>query len=173
MLVEPLRAGSDLLQRLAIVWLSLVVFGCAAPPVERSGSPDPRPASVPVHRSDPGQRIANLARSLVGTPYRYGGSTPTQGFDCSGLVYYTHGAVGIGVPRTSKDQYQRAAKLPLGAAKPGDLVFFSDQKKLSHVAIYVGGGRFIHAPSSGKVVSEAHLDQPYYQRHLVGVGRLY
>ena len=100
-------------------------------------------------------------------------SSPDEGFDCSGLVYYTHGRVGVGVPRTSRDQYRASEKIPTAAARPGDLMFFSDQNKLSHVAIYTGGGRFIHAPSSGRRVSEASLDNPYYRKHLIGIGRLY
>jgi cell wall-associated NlpC family hydrolase len=77
-----------------------------------------------------------LALSMVGVQYRYGGAHPREGFDCSGLV------------------------------------FFQDQEKLSHVGIYLGDGRFVHAPSSGGSVRVANIDAPYYQRHLVGVGRL-
>jgi len=120
-----------------------------------------------------GQQIANLAQRMIGKPYRYGGEDPATGFDCSGLVHYTHGAVGISVPRVSRDQYRRAKKIPLAAAEPGDIIFFSDAVKLSHIAIYLGDGRFVHAPSSGKTVSEGRLNAAYYQQHLVGVGRLH
>ena len=110
---------------------------------------------------------------MIGTPYRYGGDHPNEGFDCSGLVYYTHGKMGVAVPRVSRDQYQRARKIPVSAAKPGDIIFFSDAVKLSHIAIYIGDNRFVHAPSSGKTVSLGELSAPYYQKHLVGIGRLY
>lgn len=109
---------------------------------------------------------------MVGTRYRYGGADPREGFDCSGLVYYTYTSNGQAVPRTSQDQFNAASKISLAEAAEGDLVFFQDQEKLSHVGIYLGDGRFVHAPSSGGVVSVANIDAPYYQRHLVGVGRL-
>jgi cell wall-associated NlpC family hydrolase len=122
--------------------------------------------------SDARDSIARLALSMVGVPYRYGGASPREGFDCSGLVYYTYASNGHAVPRTSRDQFDTASKISLAEAAVGDLVFFQDQEKLSHVGIYLGDGRFVHAPSSGSAVSVANLDAPYYQRHLVGVGRL-
>jgi cell wall-associated NlpC family hydrolase len=116
--------------------------------------------------------IAEFALSMVGTRYRYGGAHPREGFDCSGLVYYTYTSNGLAMPRTSRDQFNAASKISLAEAAEGDLVFFQDQEKLSHVGIYLGDGRFVHAPSSGGAVSVANIDAPYYQRHLVGVGRL-
>lgn len=77
------------------------------------------------------------------------------------------------MPRTSREQFEAARKIPVAEAAEGDLVFFQDQEKLSHVGIYLGDGRFVHAPSSGGSVSVANIDAPYYQRHLIGVGRLY
>ena len=116
--------------------------------------------------------VSNDARAMVGVPYRYGGSDPATGFDCSGLVYYTFVQNGIPVPRTSQEQFRAAKKIALGAARAGDIVFFQDQEKLSHVGIYLGDGLFVHAPASGRNVSVASLDLPYYQRNLVAVGRL-
>jgi cell wall-associated NlpC family hydrolase len=116
--------------------------------------------------------IAELALSMVGVPYRYGGADPSEGFDCSGLVYYTYASNGHVVPRTSQGQLSASRQIPLTLAIEGDLVFFQDQEKLSHVGIYLGAGRFVHAPSSGGTVSVASLDAPYYQRHLIAVGRL-
>jgi cell wall-associated NlpC family hydrolase len=109
---------------------------------------------------------------MIGVPYRYGGADPRRGFDCSGLVFYTYTSNGIAVPRTSQEQFKAARKIALTKARQGDLVFFQDQEKLSHVGIYLGDGLFVHAPSSGNTVSVASLDTPYYQRQLVGVGRL-
>ena len=132
-----------------------------------------RPAAVPAPASrDTRGPIAQLALSMVGVKYRYGGADPTTGFDCSGLVYYTFSSNGHTVPRTSREQFDAARKIPLADAVEGDLVFFRDQAKLSHVGIYLGDGQFVHAPSSGGAVSVANLDTPYYQRHLVDVGRL-
>ena len=130
---------------------------------------DPRSVSTP---SAPGNQVAGLAMRMVGVPYRYGGADPKDGFDCSGLVYYTYTMNGYAVPRTAQDLFKAARKISLDDAIQGDLVFFQDQAKLSHVGIYLGDGRFVHAPSSGDAVSVASLATPYYQRHLVAVGRL-
>lgn len=116
--------------------------------------------------------VAALALSMVGKPYRYGGSDPGTGFDCSGLVHYAFTSHGYDVPRTSQAQFQAARKITLAEATEGDLLFFRDQEKLSHVGIYLGDGEFVHAPSSGDTVRVARLDSPWYQRHLVAVGRL-
>ena len=109
---------------------------------------------------------------MVGVPYRYGGADPDEGFDCSGLVHYVYASNGQPVPRTSRSQFDAARKIPLEDAAEGDLLFFRDQEKLSHVGIYLGDGRFIHAPSSGRTVSVARVDETYYQQNLVAVGRL-
>jgi cell wall-associated NlpC family hydrolase len=119
-----------------------------------------------------GEAIALLARQMIGVPYRYGGANPQQGFDCSGLVYYSYARAGLSVPRSSRELFKAVRKIPLRQAAAGDIVFFQDQTKLSHVGIYLGNGEFIHAPSSGRVVSTGRIDEPYYQRHLIAVGRL-
>jgi cell wall-associated NlpC family hydrolase len=108
---------------------------------------------------------------MIGKPYRYGGSSP-RGFDCSGLVQYAYSSAGLKVPRTSRDQYGAATPISLTDAEPGDLLFFRYDQKISHVAIYLGDERFVHAPSSGKQVSVASLKNPHYQQHFVRVGRL-
>ena len=141
----------------------LLVAGCAGTPTVD----DPRPTAN--HIRGP---VVQLALSMVGVRYRYGGADPAAGFDCSGLVYYTFTSNGHAVPRTSQDQFNTAHKIPLAEATEGDLVFFQDQERLSHVGIYLGDGRFVHAPSSGGAVSVARIDAPYYQRRLVAVGRL-
>ena len=115
---------------------------------------------------------ATLARQMVGKPYVYGGESPESGFDCSGLVFYSYGRAGTPVPRTSLDQFKVARKIPLANAEPGDVVFFQDHAKLSHVGIYLGNGEFVHAPSTGRRVALARIDTPYYQEHLIAVGRL-
>lgn len=116
--------------------------------------------------------ITRVATDMIGVPYRYGGTSPSDGFDCSGLVFYSYAEAGLRVPRNSMELYKAAEKIPLERAVSGDLVFFQDQRKLSHVGIYLGGNRFVHAPSSGSTVRVSTLDSAYYQRHLVGVGRL-
>jgi cell wall-associated NlpC family hydrolase len=154
---------------------AIVVSGCAN--IDVAGPYADRPAHVETERpaTPPAARIgtsvANLARELIGTPYAYGGSDP-RGFDCSGLVFYTYSQAGLRVPRTSQDQFKAVRKIALAQADAGDLVFFQDQRKLSHVGIYLGDGLFVHAPETGRSVSIASLDAPYYQQHLVAVGRL-
>ncbi len=120
-----------------------------------------------------GDEIANLATSLLGSPYKYGGSSP-EGFDCSGLVHYTHGKLGIRTPRTSLQQYKSAKNINLSNLHAGDLVFFTLNKtNVSHVGIYVGNGRFIHAPKSGKRVAVNNLNDNYWQPRFVSGGRFY
>jgi cell wall-associated NlpC family hydrolase len=158
----------------------LLAAGCAGTPArdqppggERIAAPvAPARVEPGAPENSPASPIVKLALSQVGVKYRYGGSHPSEGFDCSGLVYYTYSSNGHVVPRTSREQYGASRRIPLEDAAEGDLVFFSDQEKLSHVGIYLGDGRFVHAPSSGGAVRVAELDSPYYQRHLVGVGRL-
>ena len=144
---------------------ALVAAGCA-------GTPSRDPAGAISRGTDLRSAIAQLALSMVGVPYRYGGAQPDDGFDCSGLVYYSYSSNGQVVPRTSQAQFDAARKIPLAQAAEGDLLFFQDQEKLSHVGIYLGDGQFVHAPSSGDSVRVASVDAPYYQRHLVAVGRL-
>ncbi len=109
------------------------------------------------------------AIGLVGTPYRYGGNTPAGGFDCSGLIghVFRQGA-DMALPRTvgelAKGPWRRVPASQLGS---GDLVFFAtDGRRLSHAGIYVGAGRFVHAPSSGGTVRLDRLDQGYWQSRL-------
>lgn len=108
---------------------------------------------------------------MLGVGYRYGGADP-RGFDCSGLVHYAYGRAGVSLPRTSREILRSSQLVDPRQRQPGDLVFFSiSARKVSHVGIYAGGDRFIHAPSSGKAVGYARLDDDYWSRRLVAVGR--
>jgi cell wall-associated NlpC family hydrolase len=151
-------------RRLGIVTIAVLGAGCASMP-ETVGEPS-------AGTGDMRSSIALLALSMIGTPYRYGGSDPRDGFDCSGLVHYAYTQHGRPAPRTSRAQFDAAHKIPIEQAAAGDLLFFQDQENLSHVGIYLGDGRFVHAPSSRHTVSIARLNDPYYRRHLVAVGRL-
>lgn len=120
-----------------------------------------------------GAAIARVAVSLVGTRYEFGGADQ-RGFDCSGLAVYAHEAVGLDIPRTARDQDRVARPVPRGELRPGDLVFFRiSARRVNHVGIYTGGGRFVHAPRRGEVVSFASLDDPYYRKHFVRGGRFW
>ncbi len=123
-------------------------------------------ASSPDHA-----RAAAVAREMIGVPYQWGGSTP-RGFDCSGLVQYSYKKAGLHAPRTSQAQYSASQPLRLKDAREGDLLFFNFDRGISHVGIYLGDGRFVHAPSSGKRVEVASLTQPPYSDHFVAAGRI-
>ncbi len=117
-------------------------------------------------------RIIATAKRYLGVKYRYGGTTP-RGFDCSGLVMYVFRKNGIKISRSAKRQFYRGKRVYLKRAKPGDLVFFqtSRYKRISHVGIYLGNYRFIHAPRTGKRVSYASIRTRYWRKRLVGVVR--
>jgi cell wall-associated NlpC family hydrolase len=113
-----------------------------------------KPASVKRHtirtmHGPLGERVAKFAKHLLGVRYVYGGSSPRSGFDCSGFVRYVYGHFGIGLAHSSFAQYWRGRRVGRWAMKPGDLVFFDGE---GHVGIYLGHGRFIHAPHTGTVV---------------------
>ena len=112
------------------------------------------------------QEVVINAIAQIGTPYRYGGASPATGFDCSGLVHYTHHAAGISIPRVTRDQERSARKVRTSRVQPGDLVFFKTGWRQYHVGIVVDDGRFVHAPSDGKQVQITQLDNPYWSRRL-------
>jgi murein DD-endopeptidase len=128
-------------------------------------------ADVPANL-DPGERVLRIARQFIGTPYRKGGASP-DGFDCSGLVYYTYRQLGLNIPRTSATQHQAVRAVPLDSLRSGDLLFFKIKpQRVSHVGIFVEGDLFLHATSTGKSVTYSRLDEPYWKKRLVGAGRL-
>ncbi len=119
-----------------------------------------------------GEEVAVRAIALVGKPYRYGGAD-LDGFDCSGLVFYIYHELGVEVPRTAAEQHHIAAVVSRDELQPGDLLFFRiKRKRISHVGIYVGDNRFVHAPQSGKRIQLRSLTEKYYARHWVSAGRL-
>lgn len=129
------------------------------------------PAQPAAAEETPGTRALEVARRMLGVAYRYGGAGP-EGFDCSGLVQYSFRQIGIKLPRTSKEIFRQSLLISPEKLQPGDLVFFTiSSDKVSHVGIYAEQGRFIHAPSSGKGVSYATLDSPYWRQRLVAAGR--
>lgn len=120
-----------------------------------------------------GSEIALRAISLLGAPYKWGGVGPSS-FDCSGLVHYVHEQLGIEVPRTAAEQYAAAKHIDLSRLAPGDLLFFRiNGRRISHVAIYAGEGRFVHAPQTGRPVELRMLDDEFYSPRLAGAGRLF
>lgn len=162
-----------------------IVFACALLCACGHGEvrkPPPRAAQGPrsswpqVRPENPEAANAVLMRaiSLVGTPYRYGGNTPDGGFDCSGLVNYVfRDMLDLRLPRTSRElaAYQ-GPRIPTDRLAAADLVFFGSSGSVSHVGIYVGEGRFVHAPSTGGTVRLDRLDGPYWRDHYSGAKRV-
>ncbi|MFZ5863370.1 MAG: C40 family peptidase [Nitrospirota bacterium] len=119
------------------------------------------------------QRVIATAAQLVGTPYKFGGTTP-KGFDCTGyLMYVFRTAAGVSLPRTSLEQIQTGDPITASQLQPADLVYFRiDRKKDLHLGLYLGEGRFIHAPSSGGVVNIQRLDTDYWRTRFLGARRV-
>jgi cell wall-associated NlpC family hydrolase len=154
--------------------LLLLVAGCASDPGRPSG-----PSGTPggYAQADASSRRANdvllRALGLVGTPYRYGGNTPAGGFDCSGLVGFVFmDAAGLRLPRSTGELMDLdAPRVSQGRLRPGDLVLFRPGGG-GHVGIYVGEGRFVHAPSAGGTVRMDRLDADYWTRAYAGARRV-
>lgn len=129
---------------------------------------------TPVAEDSKVRTVLQKALALLGTPYRWGGSDPDKGFDCSGLVGYVfRNALGIELPRVSRDM-AKTGQLITERAKlaAGDLVFFGRRGRVDHVGIYVGEGRFVHAPSRGKDVTVSSLDQGYWSGRFMQARRV-
>ncbi len=144
--------------------------GCAG-----TAEVETKPTEVSVAKRTPAsaaERAAAIALQQVGTAYRYGGSSPA-GFDCSGLVQYSYVEAGKSVPRTTAQLWKTAGTVAYDDLRVGDLLFFRFDGKISHVGIYVGDEKFVHAPSTGKRVSVDSLHAEYYRRALMRAGRLH
>jgi hypothetical protein len=114
--------------------------------------------------------IVETARRFIGLPYQWGGSSPDHGFDCSGLTMAVYRINGLNLPRTSKEQYRTGIPIKKGQLKSGDLVFFSTskRKRVSHVGIYTGDNKFIHAPGKGRRICAASLSKRYFKTRYAG-----
>jgi cell wall-associated NlpC family hydrolase len=120
------------------------------------------------------QGVLQRALALLGTPYRWGGTSPDGGFDCSGLVGYVfRTALGIDLPRVSREQAKTGELVADRAAlAAGDLVFFGRKGRVDHVGIYVGEGKFVHAPSRGKDVTVSSMDTGYWSGKFMSARRI-
>ena len=154
----------------------LLLAACASPDSKHPGRhiPPQTPKDQPPHLPDLSEKrriISAHALESVGVPYRWGGESPDRGFDCSGLVHYSHHQAGISVPRTARDQFTAGKKISSRPFLPGDLVFFRIPKPGKdglHVGIYVGRGWFVHAPGQGRNVMRSSMDNPYFKKNSVG-----
>ena len=129
-------------------------------------------SSSPLKPLDEPTRILIVTEALgqLGRPYHYGGATP-EGFDCSGLVQYAYAQAGVSLPRTTSGQLKVGEEISLSSAEPGDLLFYKMNGGL-HVALYVGDGRAVHAPASGRQVIAAPVDIPYWRRSFITAVRV-
>jgi cell wall-associated NlpC family hydrolase len=147
----------------AAICSSLFFSGCSSTPTRK---PAP-PSTIAKFKEDTSvgtEGISIAAMGLVGVPYRFGGNTPAGGFDCSGLIVYVYNnAAGIKLPRTVQEMSRAGQNIQNAAPAPGDLVFFNTTgERYSHAGIYVGHGRFVHAPSKGGTVRLEKMTSPYW-----------
>jgi cell wall-associated NlpC family hydrolase len=161
--------------RLALFALALLLSACAA----RAPTPAVQAQIHVPHGSQQGgaEDVLFRALGLVGTPYRYGGNSPAGGFDCSGLIgYFYRDAAGISLPRSTRELIgMRAPVVSRDRLQSGDLLFFATNggRQVSHAGIYVGDGRFVHAPSSGGTVRLDSLSNSYWQRTYLDAKRVF
>jgi cell wall-associated NlpC family hydrolase len=163
-------------------FIILGLIGCAAhhpqapaahiPPEQKNQTQDQHQPieNIPQNLTDKRQVIVGQAIGNLGQPYKWGGRSPGTGFDCSGLVFHTHGKAGIWVPRTTKALFKKGRSITKQGLKPGDLVFFNTPGKKTdlHVGIFIGKSQFIHAPGQGRRVRYASLENPYFKQHFSG-----
>lgn len=160
------------LRRAALPALALLLAACGSAPPRQADVAPGAPVDAAANASSPAPAAADQALTLVGRPYRYGGATPA-GFDCSGLVHYSFARVGLQLPRETDAQRLVGTAVNGDELAKGDLVFFDQEgRKASHVGIYLGEGRFVHAPSAGGRVRVDRLDSPYWRRHFNEARRL-
>ncbi len=116
------------------------------------------------------RELVRTAHGFIGIPYRWGGESERSGFDCSGLTMVVYRQSGLNLPRVSRNQYQAGRKISPGSIQKGDLVFFAtgNTRQVSHVGIYIGNGKFIHAPSTGRNVTIERMNNPYFRARFVG-----
>jgi cell wall-associated NlpC family hydrolase len=164
----------------AVVTVAVVVFfvGFERPGVvDTAGAATFEPVRHPERRAprnaprfmSMGERAAKVALGAVGIPYRWGGESPSSGFDCSGLVRWAYGRMGIELPHNSYALYAEGRRVSRAGMEPGDVLFFSG---LGHVGLYLGRGLMVHAPYSGREVEVVRLARSNYDRRLVGARRV-
>lgn len=142
--------------------------GDTAVPVAKTPPPKKRSSG------DMGQIAARTAERFVGIPYRWGGDTVVEGLDCSGFVRAVYNLCGVNIPRTSAEQFRTGDRVALDNLVDGDLVFFgSSSDKINHVGIYVGNGKFVHAPKRGDDIKISSLDEKYFAGRFIGAKRYF
>lgn len=169
MIPDILRPGDrplkPIIPRAILLSLVMILVACAPTwgPATRMPSGSAANADVASRRME----VVAHALAMTGQPYRWGGAEP-GGFDCSGLVTYAYRQAGFSLPRRAIDQAERARRVPPHALAPGDLLFFRVDGAISHVGIYMGDGRMVHAPGSGKVVRIDAINANYWAPRYAG-----
>jgi cell wall-associated NlpC family hydrolase len=158
--------------RIALLMLMAALTGCAPEPVRAPAGlePHPRGGTSP----DAAREAVVYALTLVGAPYRNGGASPESGFDCSGFVWYVYRkATGLALPRSADEMGRTGQPVSAEELRPGDLVFYNTLgREFSHVGIYLGEHRFVHAPSSGGTVGIVSMRNGYWARRYSGARRV-
>jgi len=140
-------------------------------PGDTPAKPQPKPARK---EKDMGEIAARTAERFVGIPYRWGGDNVVEGMDCSGFVRAVYNLCGLSIPRTSRDQYRAGDAVSRQELQDGDLVFFgASADKINHVGIYVGGGKFVHAPRRGEEIRVTSVEDNYFDKRYVGARRYF
>ena len=161
---KPARAEAERLQAQGLIDVFFIVFpeDYSAAKIQKSGKGDLR------------SELVKTAKRFIGIPYRWGGTTAENGFDCSGLTMVSYRLNGLNLPRVSRSQYKAGRWVAKSKLRPGDLVFFATKggKRVTHVGMYVGKGEFIHAPRTGKNVRIEKMSNKFFAKTYVG-GRTY
>ena len=132
-------------------------------------APEQAPPPAPPADAGRGAQVVAIAMRYLGVPYKWGGASPSTGFDCSGLTMYVFAQIGVSLPHYAAAQYQLGRPVAKSELAPGDLVFF---RGLGHMGMYIGGGNFIHAPRTGDVVKISSIFEPYRVANWVGARRV-
>lgn len=159
---------------IACVALAALISACSTTTPTRHGKYKGKtPQNVSI-AAGPNREVAVYAMKFLGTPYRYGGSSPADGFDCSGLVQYSaKKSLNVNMPRRSSDQAGYGSNISFANIKAGDLLFFNTSgSPNSHVGIYLGQTYFVHAPSSGGAVRVEDYTMDYWQKRFNGARRI-
>jgi cell wall-associated NlpC family hydrolase len=161
--------------RRSLLTFALLAFVVASPTAAQRDEPTPSPVIHGERWTPPrtvptkSERAVQYALDAVGTPYRWGGESPASGFDCSGLVRWAYGRVGVELPHNSYALSGEGRRVPTSGLRPGDILLFEG---LGHVGLYLGRGRMVHAPQTGRHVEVVRLSTTNYGARLVGARRV-
>ena len=173
-LAAPVRAAASVVSALAAMTLLTLPSAALAAQPSVTARLDGSAEQTPTRVLQTAQDLAIYALGLIGVDYHYGGNSPERGLDCSGLVRYVfQEVVGVTLPRTSREMARLGGHVAQGDLRAGDLVFFNTRSSpFSHVGIYLGDHRFIHAPHRGGEVEIVAMTQHYWQQRYEGARRL-